>query len=113
MPCLPKNLINKSERKKTKLFYVRWRLVIHGCIDGYSRRVVYLKCADYNRAETVLVFFMEQVRTTGLPSRIRTDRGGENVPAAAFISTSTERYRSWQCHNWTKRSQPKNRKTMA
>ena len=25
---------------------VRWRLVIHDAIDGYSRTVVYLKCCD-------------------------------------------------------------------
>ena len=28
---------------------------------------------------------MEQVRTTGLPSRVRTYRGGENVQIAAFM----------------------------
>ena len=45
----------------------------------------YLNCADNNRAETVLDLFMEQVRTTGLPSRVLTDRGGENVQIAAFM----------------------------
>lgn len=55
----------------------------HGCIDGYSRRIMH--CADNNRAETVLDLFTEQVRTTGLPSRVRTDRGGENVQVATFM----------------------------
>ena len=37
---------------------IRWRLVIHACIDGFSRLVVYLRCANNNRALTVLVFFL-------------------------------------------------------
>ena len=32
-------------------FIPRWRLVIHGGVDGYSRMIVYLRC---NRAVTVL-----------------------------------------------------------
>ncbi|XP_028412589.1 uncharacterized protein LOC114535486 [Dendronephthya gigantea] len=31
---------------------IRWRLVIHGGVDGYTRVPVYLKCSDNNRAET-------------------------------------------------------------
>ena len=37
---------------------IRCRLVINACIDGFSRLVVYLRCANNNRALTVLVFFL-------------------------------------------------------
>ena len=33
---------------------VRWRLVIAGGIDGYSRLITYLHCFDNNQASTVL-----------------------------------------------------------
>ena len=33
---------------------LRWRFVVHGCIDGYSRTVVYLKCDTNNTSVTVL-----------------------------------------------------------
>lgn len=58
---------------------IKWRLVIHGGIDGYSRTVVLLRCSDNNRADTVLSSFTTAVDTHGLPSRIRTDLGGENT----------------------------------
>ena len=65
----------------------RWRLVIHGGVDGYSRMPVYLRCANNNRAQTVLMHFKEAVSKYGLPSRIRTDRGGENVDVSMFLLT--------------------------
>ncbi|XP_019859042.1 PREDICTED: uncharacterized protein LOC109587245 [Amphimedon queenslandica] len=64
---------------------IRWRMIIHGCIDGYSRRIIYLHCSDNNRAETVLTLFTEGVRRYGLPDRVRADRGGENVQVATFM----------------------------
>ena len=58
---------------------IRWRMVIHGGIDGYSRTVVFLKCSDNNRASTLLSVFIGAVQKHGLPERVRTDLGGENV----------------------------------
>ena len=53
--------------------------VIHGCIYGYSRLVTYLQCCLNNRKETVDELFEHAIYEFGAPSRIRTDKGGENV----------------------------------
>ena len=61
---------------------VRWKLIIHGGIDGFSRRIVYLHASGNNRAETVLEQFRKAVAECGWPSRVRSDKGGENVEVA-------------------------------
>ena len=38
---------------------VRWRLVIAGRIDGFSRLITYLQCFDNNRASTVVQCFYQ------------------------------------------------------
>ncbi|XP_072563413.1 uncharacterized protein [Paramormyrops kingsleyae] len=64
---------------------IRWRFVVHGGVDGFSRLVVYLTVAGNNRASTVLQSFMEAVEQYGLPSRVRSDKGGENADVAEFM----------------------------
>ena len=58
---------------------INWGFVIHGCINGYSRLICFLKCSTNNRKETVESLFLQSVQKYSWPSRIRTDHGGENV----------------------------------
>ena len=67
---------------------VRWRLVIHGGIDGYCRLIVYMKCSTNNKAYTVKQLFYEAVKCFGLPSRVRSDKGTENYGVGRFMLES-------------------------
>ncbi len=51
--------------------FLRWRFVIHGGIDGFSRLVYFMKVANNNRSNTVLSGFLQGVESFGLPSRVR------------------------------------------
>ena len=64
---------------------IRWRFVIHGGIDGYSRIIVYLRCNTNNKASTVLELFEAAIAAQGQPSRVRSDFGIENVDVARFM----------------------------
>ena len=66
---------------------IRWKIVIHGGIDGYSRRIVYLHASSNNKAKTVYRLFREAVRECGWPSRVRSDKGGENIDVARAMLT--------------------------
>jgi len=66
---------------------IRWRFVIHGGIDGFSRRIMFLKASTNNRSQSVLQLFMTAVNECGWPSRVRSDRGGENVGVATAMVT--------------------------
>ena len=58
---------------------IKWRFVIHGGIDDFSRTIVYLHCSNNNRTITHLSLFVKGVQSYGLPERVRSDLGGENV----------------------------------
>lgn len=70
---------------------IRWGFVIHGCVDGYSRRIMYLKASTNNKASTVFNNFMNAVETFGLPQRVRGDQGVENVDVAWHMFSNPAR----------------------
>ena len=64
---------------------IRWRFVIHGGVDGFSRVIVFLHCSTNNRSETVFGLFHGATKVFGVPSRVRSDKGGENVRVCQFM----------------------------
>jgi hypothetical protein len=85
---------------------------IHGCIDGYSRRLMWLEVGNTNNDPSAIAqYYLECVETLGYASQlIRCDLGTENSsikhlhpfivnnPSAAVIfgrSTSNQRIEAW------------------
>lgn len=64
---------------------IRWGFVVHGGIDGFSRLIVYLYCSTNNCASTVTDLFCRATNLFGVPSRVRSDRGGENVGVCEYM----------------------------
>ena len=58
---------------------------MHGCIDGYSGAIAYIKCFTNNLAGIVLQYFMDGIQEFGISSRVRGNRGVENVSVARFM----------------------------
>ena len=53
---------------------------IHGCIDGYSRKVLWMRILYSNKdPRTVIYHYLVTVKNVnGFPCRVRADRGVEN-----------------------------------
>lgn len=81
---------------------IMWGIVIHGIADGYDRLVrvsahfiftitklntkaTGMDPATNNRPETVLTLLEGAVEKYGCPSRLRGDRGGENMDASVYM----------------------------
>lgn len=64
---------------------IKWRIIIYGGIDGYSRLPVFIRASSNNTSETVLMCFLNAVDNYGLPSRVRCDKGGENVLVTQYM----------------------------
>ena len=54
-------------------------------MDSQESQSVYLEGGDNNRADTVLDAFINATQEYGLPSRLRSDKGGENTTVDLFM----------------------------
>ena len=70
---------------------IRWQIIIHGGIDGFSREIVYLSASNNNQSSTVLTAFIAAVEQYGLPSRVRSDKGSENVGISQYMLSHPSR----------------------
>jgi hypothetical protein len=61
---------------------VNFGFVVHAFIDGYSRFILGIRCSTNNLSSTVLQLFDDISAGGMIPSRIRGDRGSENVLVA-------------------------------
>ena len=64
---------------------IRWGLVIHGGIDGFSRLVAFFKCSTNSKAKTVLDSFYQVIQQYRAPLKIRTDHGTKNIAVARYM----------------------------
>ena len=60
-------------------------MVIDGGVDDFTRIPVFFHCSANNKAATVLELFLNAVENYGLPSRVRSDKGKENVDVAWYM----------------------------
>ena len=67
---------------------IRWQLVIHAGVDGFSRCLVYIKCANNKCATTAMDAFQEGVDVYGQPVHVRSDHGGENIEVWRHMLTT-------------------------
>ena len=83
--------IHHSHRMNASLLFPnRWRFVIHGGIDGYSRMVVFLKCSNNNKAATVFESFLRSVQVGSLSThRSSFHKRTSGGPGAYFRTSPT------------------------
>jgi len=66
--------------------------VVYRCIDGHSRRILWLECSSSNHAAGLVAnYFVSCVNAVGgYPSSVRTDCGTENVMISAIQSAAVQ-----------------------
>ena len=69
----------------TDMQFHHWQLCIHGCVDGFSRAIIYLR-VNNNRATTVLASFHQSTEEWGHASSIRAENRGENIAVGENIT---------------------------
>ena len=59
----------------------KWGFCIHGCVDGFSRKLLWLKVATTNNDPLVIAnYYLQHIKTHKIvPNLIRMDKGSENI----------------------------------
>jgi len=75
----------------------KYGIAIHGCIDGFSRHIIWLHAYTTNNDPRVIAgYFVDAVESLGgCPRKIRSDRGTENVyveQIQLFLREETQSY---------------------
>jgi hypothetical protein len=75
----------------------KYGLAVHGCVDGYSRRIIWLRCSASNNNPYVIgSFYLDAVEKLMLcPNKLRSDRRSENSVVAALQSCFTRNWNSY------------------
>jgi hypothetical protein len=85
---------------------IAYKIVIHGCVDGYSRYsltsttniyryAIFLEAAPNNLSRTVFDLFVGSFYQYGLPDKVRGDEGIENVLICKFMGFITDAKRPY------------------
>jgi hypothetical protein len=59
--------------------------VVYGIVDGFTKAIVGMVIVDNNRSETVIRVLHAPRLRWGIPTCLRTNRGGGNVLAADYL----------------------------
>ena len=66
---------------------IKWKIVTHGCVDGFTRLIIYLCACNNNLSSTTLPIFIDATRRYTVPYKVRADGGGENIKTQLFMET--------------------------
>lgn len=64
---------------------IEYGIIIHGCIDGYSRHIMFMRASCNNKAITVSRLMRDAFYRYGVPAHLRMDKGVENRKAAVLM----------------------------
>lgn len=75
-------MINMHALNTAIVGLIQWKIVLHIFVDGKTRVVPNIRASNSNRPYVVLMIFMDATRIWGVPIRLRSDHGVENLYAA-------------------------------
>ena len=73
--------VHDSPKHLAPISLKKWGFCIHGCVDGFSRKLLWLKVATTNNDPLVIAnYYLQHIKSHKIvPSLIRMDKGSENI----------------------------------